>query len=226
MNNKIAFSSNFIFVSLFLIMAFSLQSCLSPRGRSIKKWERHEWKIVKSDQSDKPNWSIYTRKIVDTDFIEYKIEGIVEASPDVCISSFKQDLHKLANEKKNKKYPTYEIVNETKDSLLTYVIHKEPFPLKNTEMSVRYTFFNNENGSRGVKWHEAWNEIQVKSSKKLSRVETFRGSWNFSPSDNNSSKALNTVRFNPKKMPRWLFEPMVFKFLKTGLEDIRNMTSK
>jgi len=50
----------------------------------------------------------------------------------------------------------YDTINETNDSLLTYVIHHEPFPLKNTEMSVLYHFSKKGDGSRMVSWHEAW----------------------------------------------------------------------
>ena len=157
--------------------------------------------------------------------MEYKIEGDIQLSPEVCLGVFKENIHKLASGTENKKYPTYEISNQSDNSLLTYVVHNEPFFFKNTEMSVRYLFFINEDGSYGVKWNEAWEESQIKPSKKLKRVDTFRGSWSFSPITNNSSKAINNVQFDPKGMPLWLINPMVYKFLKEGLEDIRN-TSK
>jgi hypothetical protein len=117
-------------------------------------------------------------------------------------------------------------VYESNDSLVTYLIHNEPFPLKNTEMSVKYIFYNNGEENTGVRWHEAWDDNSVSSSKKLNRVQTFRGHWNFSLTANDSCKATNSVSFDPKKMPLWLVEPMVFKFLKNGLEDIRESTIK
>ena len=159
-------------------------------------------------------------------FLEYKIEGDIESYPKACVASFKQDLYSLANGSNIKKYPTYEIVEESKENLLTYVIHNESFPFKDTEMSVRYLFFNDEDGETGVRWHEAWKDCQVKPSKKLNRVETFRGSWNFYPSAKNSCHAVNSVQFDPKKMPLWLVEPMVFKFLKNGLENLRETTTE
>lgn len=58
--------------------------------------------------------------------------------------------------------------------------------------------------------------------RELSRVESFRGYWKFTSAPNNSSTASNGVQFDPNKMPRWLFEPMVFKFLTKGLEDSRD----
>ena len=101
---------------------------------------------------------------------------------------------------------------------------KEPFPFKDTEMSIRYLFFSDDAGTTGVRWHEAWKECPIQPSKKLNRVETFRGSWNFSPATKGSCLVVNTVQFNPKKMPLWLVEPMVVKFLKEGLEDLRKWT--
>lgn len=211
---------------IFIAILFPILSCNSTRKVISVEEEKQAWKIVKKDKSDEPSWLISTRKIAGTNFLEYKIEGDIESLPKACINSFRQDINNLASDPENKKYPTYDIVDESEDSILTYVIHREYFPMKNTEMSVRYKFFNSEDGSTGVTWKEAWDESPVQPTKKLSRVDSFRGSWHFSPISSNLSKAVNSVHFDPKKMPRWLFEPMVFKFLKKGLKDIRVMTSK
>ena len=223
MNNKIVSFTGFSFILLLTILV-SFQSCVSPRNRSIKKWEKQEWKIVKVNKNEEPTWKIYTRKISGTNLFEYKIEGDIKSNPKVCISSFKQNLLNDASDSKT--FSTYDIINESNDTILTYVIHKEPFPLKDTEMSIRYEFSSSKDASIGVKWKEAWDDDSVASSKKLSRVQTFRGSWHFSPISNNLSKAVNSVQFDPKKMPPWMFEPMIFKFLKEGLQDMRDLSSK
>ncbi len=225
MNNKIVSPSYFIFIFFFAPMVFSLQSCVTTRDRSIKKWERYEWKIAKIDKSDQPAWIISSRGITGTTSLEYKIEGNINSTPKACLAAFKQDLHQQADESMQKKYPTYDITEESKKGLLTYVIHNEPFPLKDTEMSVRYLFFNNKDGSIGVKWHEAWEDCPIQTTNKLNRIETFRGSWDFTPIAKNSCQGVKSVRFDPKKMPRWLFEPMVFKFLKDGLNEIKEITT-
>ena len=93
-------------------------------------------------------------------------------------------------------------------------------------MSVRYLFFNKKDGSTAIKWNEAWNECPTKPSKKLSRVETFRGSWSFTPTSSNSCLAVNSVAFDLKGMPLWLAEPMVIKFLKGGLKNTRQGASE
>ena len=221
MNNNTVSPSGFIIFSFFALMFFSLQSCVSARNRSTPKKEKHEWRIVKTDKQAEPSWVIYTRAIAGTSFLEYKIEGDIQSSPHACLASFRQELYAQANDTKNKKYPTYKIADESRESLLTYVIHREPFPLKDTEMSVRYTFFSDEDGSTSVRWNEAWNESPVQPSKKLNRVKTFRGSWSFFPASGNACKAANVVQFDPGKMPLWLVQPMVFSFLKGGLRDIR-----
>jgi len=100
-------------------------------------------------------------------------------------------------------------------------------PFKDTEMSVRYRFTQAaDSNTEGVEWVEAWDDTSVPPpSRKLSRVETFRGAWTFSRTSNNFSKATNSVKFDPKKMPLWLVEPMVAKFLVKGLEKIREMVA-
>lgn len=214
------------------IASLTFSSCsthraIRLRNKSIKEWSAYQFEeIKKSPDSEGEKWTIYSRKIKGTNFSEFKIEGDIEASPKTCVAAFRQDIQNQAADLKNKKYPTYEIVSESKDSLLTYVIHNEPFPLKDTEMSVRYIFFNDEDGTTGVTWNEAWNESQVQLSKKFNRVETFRGSWSFTPTSSNSCHASNSVQFDPKGIPLWLVKPMVIKFLKNGLESIREAHSK
>lgn len=217
------------FTIIFGISCLTFSSCSTQRGirlrdKSIKEWSEYEWQeIKKSDENNAEKWTIYSRKVRDTNFLEYKIEGKIEASPKACLTSFIKDIHNQADD--FKKFPTYEIVEQSAKSILTYVIHKEPFPLKNTEMSVRYMFFSNNDETAEVKWKEAWNESSIQPSKKLKRVEMFRGSWNFIPIANNSCKAVNNVQFELKGMPLWFAEPMVIKFLKEGLENTRKMTS-
>jgi hypothetical protein len=216
---------------IILLVPIVLTGCSTHRvdrlkNKSYKEWKSFEWKEVKrSPNRQADQWTIYSRKLNGTDLLEYKIESNIKCSPTTCVASFKQDLYNLAKSSNIKKYPTYEIVEEGKDSLLTYVIHNEPFPFKDTEMSIRYTFFSDKDGSTGVKWNEAWDEYSVKASKKLSRVETFRGSWYFFPTSNNSCKTVKSVQFNLGGMPLWLAEPMVIKFLREGLEDIKEMTA-
>ena len=213
------------------VVSITFSSCsthraIRLRNKSIKEWSAYQFEeIKKSPDSEVEKWTIYSRKIKGTNFSEYKIEGNIEAAPKACVLVFRKDIYNQAADLNNEKYPTYDIVYETTDSLLTYVIHNEPFPLKDTEMSVMYIFFNNEDGRTGVTWREAWDESQIQSSKKLNRVETFRGSWNFTPTSNNSSQATNSVQFDPKGMPLWLVKPMVIKFLKNGLQDIRESNS-
>ncbi len=208
------------------ITASLLVSCSGYKHIGSSTDKNEGWTLVKVEKDDTPSWQAYSRKLSGTNFLEYKIEGEISFSPEACVASFKHDIEELANGSENKKFPIYDIVQKTEDSLLTYVIHNEPFPLKDTEMSVRYIYFNDEDGRTGVKWHEAWGEQLIEPSKKLNRVETFRGSWNFSPTLLGSTKAVNTVQFDPQKMPRWLVEPMVIKFIRGGLEDIKEKASE
>jgi hypothetical protein len=228
MNRKIVSTSGVSIIFFFSLIAFSYQSCVSPRDRSIREWEKYEWKIVKADKSEEPTWIIYSRKVTGTDFIEYKIEGDIAATPQACLSSFKQNIYYQADDSENKKYPTYEIMDESENTLLTYMIHDELFPFRNTEMSVRYFFSQDpESSTKKVTWREAWEEESVPPpTKKLSRVQTFRGSWHFSPVASNRSQAVNTVQVDPKKMPQWFVNKMVVKFLVEGLENIRAMTAE
>lgn len=211
-------------------IALSITGCSSHRAirlknKSIKEWKSFQLEPIKeSKAAENEKWTIYTRKIRGGDFIEYQIVGEIKASPSACLTNFKKDIKNLASGSKPEKYPTYDIVRISEDSLLTYVIHNEPFPLKNTEMSVNYTFKESD-GKTMVLWREAWEESEVAPSKKLSRVESFRGSWVFNPIPENNSQATNSVKFDPKGMPRWLYEPMVTKFLKDGLAKLREDNS-
>ncbi len=219
------------YVCILFLVSPVLNSCSTYRinrlkHKSYKKWKTFQWAETKRN-SDKEvaEWIIYSRQVKGTNFFEYKIEGEIGSSPEACVSEFRQEIYQQRDNNENKKYPTYIIVKESKDSLSTYVIHNEPFPFKDTEMSVMYLFSNNEEGDTEVRWHEAWDECSVQPSKKLNRVETFRGSWYFSTVSKNQVKAVNIVQFDPKKMPKWLVRPMVTKFLRKGLEDLREIAT-
>ncbi len=88
MNNKSVSTPCFNLVFFIILIAFSLQSCVSPRDASIREWEKHEWKTVKVDKNDEPTWTIYKRKLAGTNFLEYKIEGAIKSSPKACVSVF------------------------------------------------------------------------------------------------------------------------------------------
>ena len=216
--------NNAIQIYFMAIVTSLLFSCAGYKHINSSADENGGWTLVKVEKADEPSWKSYSRKLSGANFLEYKIEGEISLSPEECFASFKQNIQELANGSENKKFPIYQIVHKSEDSLLTYVIHNEPFPLKDTEMSVRYLYFIDEDGRARVSWKEAWDESLAQPSKKLNRVETFRGSWDFSPTPTGSTAAINTVQFDLQKMARWLVEPMVIKFLKGGLDDIRKKT--
>lgn len=213
---------------MILLTSTVLSSCSIHRinrlkNRSYKEWKTFQWtEIKRSSDEEAIDWTIYSRKVKGTNLREYKIEGEIGSSPETCIAKFRQEIHEQANSLGNKKYPTYKIISESADSLLTYAIHNEPFPLKDTEMSVQYVFSTKENGDTEVIWKESWDEYPIEVSKKLNRVEIFRGSWQFEKVSENHLRAINIVQFDPKGTPRWLFQPMVLNFLRKGLESFRD----
>ena len=69
-------------------------------------------------------------------------------------------------------------------------------------------------------------EEKHKINEELKRIEMFRGSWDFSQTTNSLCKAVKTVQFDPKKMPLWLVNPMVNKFLIKELENTRTLSAK
>lgn len=229
---KFTLAKNIFRYGCMIILASTvLSSCSTHRinrlkNKSYKEWKTFQWTEVKrSSVVEAIAWTIYSRKVIGTNLREYKIEGDIGASPESCVSEFRQEIQEQANSLDNKKYPTYEIVSESSDSLLTYVVHNEPFPLKDTEMLVQYVFSASNDGSQEVKWKESWNEYPIEVSKKLNRVEIFRGSWQFEKVSEKHSHATNIVQFDPKGMPRWLFQPMVLNFLRKGLENLRVKTT-
>ena len=223
MVTKIVSLSGFIFISFLIFTFLSIQGCTTSRNRSIKNWEKYEWKIIKESENIKMGWKIYKRKIKGANFLEYKIKGEIHASPKTCIETFNEDLYEQALD--HKKYPIYQISHESEDSILTYLVHKEPFPFKNTEMSVRYVIDILEDNAASKVWKEAWEDCPKQPSKKLKRIDTFRGSWYFLQINDSKTIGVKSVSFDPKGMPRLLVEPMVFKFLQEGLEDIRKSSS-
>lgn len=104
------------------------------------------WEIIEKEKKNLPTWVILMRKPVRANVLEYKIVGGINSSSKGCISSFRQDINYQANKSSNKKFSTYEIVRESKSSLLTYVIHNSFSPLKDIEMSLKYVFLTKKDG--------------------------------------------------------------------------------
>ena len=221
-----------LYAIMFIFLVPMLNSCSTYRinrlkDKSYKEWKSHQWAAIKSSpENGLAKWTISSREVKGTNLFEYKIEGAIASSPTACVSAFRNNLHDHADGHSSKKYPVYDILHESKDSLLTYVVHNEPFPFRDTEMKVQYVFINNKNGNTAVQWNEAWGDSSGPTPKKLNRVETFRGSWQFSIVSQDESKAVNIVQFDPKGMPKWLVNTMVTKFFRNGLDDIRSTTSK
>ena len=74
MVTKIVSLSGFIFISFLIFTFLSIQGCTTSRNRSIKNWEKYEWKIIKESENIKMGWKIYKRKIKGANFLEYKIK--------------------------------------------------------------------------------------------------------------------------------------------------------
>jgi hypothetical protein len=215
--------------SSFVIVLYAIIACKSSDHLVSEEERKEGWEIVKTDKEEVPTWIIYRLKVEGTNILKYKIVGEIKSSPKVCSNSFKQDIYNLSNgiEKDDDyKYIKYEVVADTNDSLSIYAIHDEPFPLKDTEMNILYTFYSDTSGNAEVRWREAWNEHPVSENKKLNRVESFRGSWQFSSTSSNLYQAVNNVEFDIGGVPLWFAQPMVFKFLKNGLKDMRDISTK
>lgn len=174
---------------MILLASTVLNSC-SPyrinrlKNKSYKEWKTFQWTEIKSSSDqDVTDWTIYSRKFKGTNLTEFKIEGEIGASPENCIVAFRQEINQQAAKIDNKKYPAYQIISESADSLLTYVIHNEPFPFKDTEMLVQYVFSTSKDGSKEVKLKESRDEYSIEESKKtetcgnLSRVLALHRGW-------------------------------------------------
>jgi len=207
------------YVLLTALVVLTLLSCGPTRSRSIREWERYEWKLVQKDKEPSKAWAISRRQIRKTDFWEYKIEGKLAITPEKGARRFRGEIRSLAKGGNPRKYPRYDVLRESKDSLLTYVVHHEPFPFRDTEMCVAYVFQNSTDNHISLYWRDSWGDCNKGPNKKLKRVEVFRGSLHFSSKEGKKeTKMVQTVQFNPKGMPLWLVNRMVIKFLKKELK--------
>ncbi|MEM9327790.1 MAG: hypothetical protein AAGA85_19125 [Bacteroidota bacterium] len=210
-------------ITVFVRLAVALGSFLLSGCSGFKEIDTHTthggWVTIEASDDGAP-FEILARKLSDSPLFEYQIKSELGLSASACQAALRRGIRLLAAGLDGDEYPVYQIVYESVDSLLTYVIHDEPFPFKNTEMVVRYDYYLHEDGQMGVTWKEAWDEYDVRPSSKLSRVETFRGSWNFAPVTDHTTNAIHTVQFDPKGMPRWLAEPMLIKFMKDSFEKV------
>ena len=82
MNNKIVSLRSFF---LIILLSFALQSCITPRDRSIKEWERYEMKTQEEEEIKQQNGVASFHKIKIPIHKEMSIIGCINLSSDTYI---------------------------------------------------------------------------------------------------------------------------------------------
>lgn len=77
MNSQIVSHGSFI---LIILMSFTLQSCLTPKVRSIKNWERDEMNTQEKEKFKQQNLVAFPREIKILIFKEMRIVSCIDAS--------------------------------------------------------------------------------------------------------------------------------------------------
>ena len=216
----IAFSAN---KALLLFSTISILNACSPQNRSIKKWESLEWQRLASD-GEASSHEIYTRKVKGSPFKEFKIKGIVQASPKEAIAALRYRTEQW-QEFYAEDQGFFEIIESSPHELLVYSVFKLPFPFKARSMCER--FFIEEDtitGTTKITWHQEWEKAPPE--KGIIRMPVAKGSWIFETHGEDESLATYQVYTDPGgRLPGWMYNSTVRKGLPKELEDIGNIAA-
>ena len=160
-----------------------------------------DWKLAK----DKDGIQVYTRSVLDYGLKEYKVTMTVTATKDEVrsmISSVDQYVDWMFQ------ISHAEIVSNSENELVTYVIQNTPWPAKNRDICTRLVFIDLPSGALQVDIHCTPDEIDLKD--KCIRVPKIKGHWLVESLDDGQVKITQQVAADPGgNIPDWMANAVV-----------------
>ena len=148
-----------------------------------------KWKEIKK----KDTWVLYSREKTDSKFVEYKLVGTVNATPNKASDAALKimiDSAYLAKGVKRK------ILKDNGTSAITYTRVKMPFPLSDRDVVMKVETYQLPNGAMGVKWQNT-TELAPVPNEKMVRISKAYGFWEFTSAANGTSTATCVMFTDP-----------------------------
>lgn len=216
------------YLGMIMLFMAILSSCSTHRAKrlrnkSIKEWKSYEWKQDQKNTDGNKGWTVYSRKVKDSKFKEFKIEGEICVSPSKSIESLRE---KTENSQKyvDEKEGFINVLSSTQNETVIYSVYNLPFPFRAREMCERFLFTENkETGVLKISWKEDW-AVAPPKTRGMVRMPIVRGSWEFKPIDTDKSMATYIVHAEPGGMiSAWMANSTVGKGLAKELKSIEEI---
>lgn len=223
MKNKVKSYSSLRSVVFYLFLLLSDQSCVSARDKSVREWEKYEWRMINGKKTNSLGGIAYSRKVKGSEFKEFKVVGEIEVTPERAVQVLRE---KNENSEKylDEKTGYINVLHSTEDELLTYSVYRLPFPFRDRAMCERFLLFEDkEKGIHKIAWKQEWDHAPM-PEKGVIRMPVARGSWEFVPIGSGRSRATYTVYVDPGgNMPAAMFNRIVAKGLPEELRGIEEI---
>jgi len=183
-----------------------------------------DWQIIKRNKDKKNGYVLKRRKVEGTKVFEFKIEGPISATPVEALKAVRYTtLDKDYNEENGH---NFEILEQTKNEVLIYSYMSAPWPFKDRDVVVRYTFYTDETEkSSKMSWLHEQNEDR-KQVDGVIRMPVDIGEWSFVSTGDNECYVTATIRFDPGgNMPGWMINTQVKSFLVKDLNSLREIAT-
>lgn len=209
-------------IGILLILAL-IQACTSGRNKSIKKWEAYEWQELSAKEG--LFYKIHTRKVKESPFKEFKIKGVVRATPKEAVEALRYRIeHWKEFYTEDEAY--FEVLESDSSKLLVYSVFKLPFPFRDRSMCERFIIEDDTvSGTTKISWGQEWEKAP--SEKNIIRMPVATGSWTFEPHNGDSSMATYQVYTEPGGMlPGWMYNSTVQRGLPKELDAVESISGK
>lgn len=208
-----------------LFTGCSTQRANRLRNKSMKEWASYQWEENEKLANLDRGWHVYSRKVKDSKFKEFKIEGLINVSPSKAITTLRE---KTENSKLylDEKEGFVDVLNSAPKELLVYSVYHMPFPFKDRSMCERFTVsIDSISGVHKISWMEDWTAYTGSTTGTI-KMPIARGFWLFEPTGEGTSKASYCVHAEPGgHIPAWMVNATVGKGLSKEFESLEDIAA-
>lgn len=181
-----------------------------------------EWRVLKKDEKAGA-WVLYTRAKPGSDFVEYRIEGVVDASPAAATAAARTIMTDASYLPKGVRRT---ILRNGEGGIVSHSRFALPGPFSDRDVTLLIEAFHGPADSEGLRWRHA-PELGPKPGSGVVRMPESSGAWEFTANDEGRALATGLMHGDlGGHVPAWMVNGLAGDSLVTDLGHIRNVAKQ
>lgn len=183
-----------------------------------------DWALLDQDDDAKAGWVLYSRDVPKSDFPEYKIIGLIEATPTAVAQASRIF---LTEKEYTPSGQTRTILSENDKQVINYTVIHLPLFFDDRDLTTEIDFIAEPKRSvYGLKWKESPN-LGPKKKDGVIRMPRSRGRWEFAPAEGGQTFATCVTHSEMGgSIPSWLVNGRSADFVVDSLQALRRIVAK